>query len=80
MIRELEVFETVDGTRHDSRAKAAEHVADAAREYLDGFLAPLQKAGKLSANDRYQIVTALIPDANAASNLHRFLARWMDHD
>jgi hypothetical protein len=79
MIRELQVFETADGKRHDCASKAAEHVTDAVREYLDGRLADLQKAGKLSANDRFTIVTALVPDSSAAHDLHRHLARWMDY-
>ena len=80
MIRTREVYETSDGKRHDSEALAHEHVADNVRQYLDGRLATLQDSGKLSANDRYRVVMALIPDAKAAESLHKALARWVDYD
>lgn len=79
MLKRFEVFETSDGKRFDNEAKALEHIADAAREILDARLAPLMAAGKLSANDRYRVVLAIIPDANAAKALWMQLARMMDY-
>jgi len=78
MIREREIYETSDGKRFDDRHKAVEHVADAVREALDAKLQPLQDSGKLSASERYSIVMAIIPDADAAKALHTHLARWIN--
>jgi hypothetical protein len=79
MIRELTVYETCDGKRHDDERKAHEHVADAVRSVLDARLQPLQDEGRLSANDRYRVVMAIIPDAAAAAQLHAALARWLTY-
>lgn len=78
MIREIEVYETSDGKRHDTKEKAQEHVADAIREAIDAALEPLIKGGMLSKNDAFRIVMAIIPDANAAKVLGTHFFRWLD--
>lgn len=78
MIREIEVYETSDGKHHDTKEKAQEHVADAIREAIDARLEPLIKDGRLSKNDAFRIVMAIIPDANAAKALGLHFSRWLD--
>lgn len=80
MIREKEVFQTADGKFFDDASKAQEHVADNVREIIDARFADLMRAGKLTANDRYTIVMALIPDAKAATSLYRQLSHWIEYN
>lgn len=76
MIRRLTVFETADGKRFDDEDKAREHVADLCREALDKRLKAATKPGKFSANDIFQIVMALVPDALAGAELADELTRF----
>lgn len=75
MLTKVTVFETQDGARFDDEAKALEHVADVCRQALDMRLAQLMTDGRLTANDRYRIVMAIVPDAVAAESLATELGR-----
>ncbi len=79
MIRNIEMFQTSDGKCFENAAKAEEHVANAIREALDARLHGMMVAGKLPASDRYWIIMALIPDAEAAKTLHQQMSRWLDY-
>ena len=79
MFRELTVYETSDGKRHDTVSAMQEHVADAARELIDARLEALKAEGRISANDAYRIVMAIIPDQTAACDLYGALRQLFDY-
>jgi hypothetical protein len=77
MLREAQMFKAADGKAFEDEEKAIEYVLDKVREGLDPRLAPMMAGGHLSANDRFKIVMALVPNAAAAESLRGILDYWV---
>lgn len=73
MIRKVMRYQTADGECFADEQKALEHVADKCREVVELRLRPLMGLGKMSTNEQYRAVMALVPDAKSAYELARKL-------
>jgi hypothetical protein len=74
-IEPVEVYRTHDGETHETAALANEHIANKCRAMLDKRLAHI--VGKITMAEKFRIIMALIPDANAANELYLDMDRLL---
>jgi hypothetical protein len=77
-LEQVTCYRAPDGRVFSDEAGGLEYVADKAREVLSLRLQPLVTAGKLSANDKFTIVMALIPTGHSAHALAQLLSAVAD--